>query len=288
MATNLALQRFNQAIQNEGTQNYLNTVLKENKQDFVTALVSLVGNNEMLQQSEPMSTLYAAMKAAALNLPFDPNLGFAYCIPYKDNKSGKTLAQFQLGAKGLAQLAIRTNQFKHLHVTEIYEGQYKGKDIRTGKVKLNEEIDILPTTPVIGYLGYFQLLNGYEYEIYWDKAKMMAHAQRFSKSVNYGPWKTDFDAMAKKTILKQLLRQGNAPLTIEMQKAMEADQSVIRVNENGEEKIDYIDNPNNDIAEAEVVEEKPTKSTRDKLMEQASGEFVNEKKENNEAKATLF
>lgn len=240
---NLALQRFNQTIQNENFQKYLDIVLKENKKDFVTSLVSLVGNNAMLQQCDPMTVTYAALKAAALNLSFDPNLGFAYCIPYKDNKNNKTDAQFQIGAKGLAQLAIRTGQFKYLNTTEIYDGQYKGKDIRTGRVKLDETIEVAPDAKVVGYLGYFQLLNGYEFELYWTKEKMQQHAQRFSKSVNYGPWKSDFDAMARKTILKQLLKQGNAPMSIEMQMAMNADQAIIHGDEYGNETLEYRDNP---------------------------------------------
>jgi len=239
------LAKFNQVIKSESTQNYLQTVLSKKKDQFVTSLTSLVGSNVLLQRCEPLSVMYAAIKAAALDLPFEGSLGMAYCIPYGNQ------AQFQIGAKGLAQLAIRSGQFVKLHVTEVYEGEYAGTDRRTGEVKWNE-VENADTKPVIGYYGYFRLTNGYEYELYWVFFFQAEDGIRDSKSFYNGPWKTNFDEMAKKTLLKKLLKDGNAPMSVEMRNAMLYDQAVF--DESG--NYGYKDNGRNTSAElAEIAEE---------------------------------
>lgn len=265
MANNtFGLRKFNETIQNDKVHAYLNNVLSTKKDQFVTSLVSLVGNSPLLQDCEPMSVLYAAVKATALNLPFDPNIGTTYCVPYYNSKTRQKEAQFQLGARGLAQLAIRSGQFQKIYTTPIYEGEFGGVKRKTGEVTIIDGVDITDK-PVVGYYGYFRLNNGYEYEIYKSKAEIQAHAKRFSKTVDNGPWKTDFDAMALKTVLKMLLKQGNAPMSVDMAEAEKADQSVIRVKD-GVETLDYVDNPTNvrdnananteviDVSNAEVVD----------------------------------
>jgi recombination protein RecT len=127
-AKSTGLKAFNQTIQNPNTQKYLESVLGERKGSFVNNLVALVANNANLQVCEPYTIMFAAMKATALNLPLDNSLGFAYVLPYKDNKKNITVAQFQLGYKGVKQLALRTAQFLKLNATEVREGEFVRRD----------------------------------------------------------------------------------------------------------------------------------------------------------------
>lgn len=234
--SNLAI--FNKTIQEPKTQAYLTSVLAESKRDFVTSLVSLVGNDTKLQACTPLTIIYAAVRAATLKLPVDPNLGFAYVIPYKNK--GVDEAQFQLGAKGLYQLAIRSGQFTAVNVDCVYEGEISKLNRKSGAIELDGQ---RKSDKVIGYFAYFQLTNGFEKMLYMSKEEVEKHAKRFSKAYNYGPWKTDFDAMAKKTVLKALLSKY-APLSIEMQGAIKADQAVFRDETLTE---DYVDNQEQEV-----------------------------------------
>lgn len=229
------MQRYNRYITNPATQDYLQSVLNENKADFVSSLTSLVGSNLKLQECVPSSVMYTAIKATALGLPLDPNLGFAYVIPYRDNKAGLTLAQFQVGWKGLLQLAIRTQLYKNINVSCVYEGETIEENRKTGEINISGKKE---SDNTIGYLAYFQMTNGFEKTIYWTKEQVEAHARRYSKSVTSGPWKTDFDAMAKKTVLKALLKNYGAMSTT-IQNAIKYDQIV--VDKDGKES--YADNP---------------------------------------------
>ena len=131
-ATGLKL--FNQTINSPSTQKYLSDVLGERKMSFVNNLVALVANNAMLQECEPYTLMFAAMKATALNLPLDKSLGFAYVLPYKDNKKGITVAQFQLGYKGVKQLALRSGSFKTIpNATDVREGELVSRNRLTGE-----------------------------------------------------------------------------------------------------------------------------------------------------------
>ena len=249
MATS-GLQLFNQTITNVKTQAYLESVLGERKGEFVNNVTALVTNNKALQDCVPTTVMFAALKATALNLPLDANLGFAHVLPYKNNKEGITEAQFQIGYKGIVQLAIRSRQFKTINVTDVREGELKGRDRRTGHVILEfiENDAEREKAPVIGYLGYFLLLNGYEKESYWSIEELKKHGLQYSQTYKkgYGVWKDNFDAMAKKTVLKLMLNKGDAPMSVEMQQAVRYDQSVI-LNENGDAR--YIDNQKPDSAD---------------------------------------
>ena len=249
MATS-GLQLFNQTITNVKTQAYLESVLGERKGEFVNNVTALVTNNKALQDCVPTTVMFAALKATALNLPLDANLGFAHVLPYKNNKVGITEAQFQIGYKGIVQLAIRSRQFKTINVTDVREGELKGRDRRTGHVILEfiENDAEREKAPVIGYLGYFLLLNGYEKESYWSIEELKKHGLQYSQTYKkgYGVWKDNFDAMAKKTVLKLMLNKGDAPMSVEMQQAVQYDQSVI-LNENGDAR--YIDNQKPDSAD---------------------------------------
>ena len=154
------LKAFNLFIANPKTQDYLTTVLAEKKGSFVNNITALVSNNATLQVCKPDTLMFAALKATALDLPLDQSLGFAYVLPYKDNKKGETLAQFQMGYKGFVQLALRTGQFKTLNATEVHEGELVDEDFVTGELTF-KKAENRESLPVIGYVAYFKLLNGF-------------------------------------------------------------------------------------------------------------------------------
>lgn len=258
------LQQFNQAITNPKTQAYLEQVLSTKKNAFVNNIVALVSNNASLQQCEPTSIMFAGLKATALDLPLDPNLGFAYVIPYKNNRENKTEAQFQIGYRGFIQLAIRSGQFKTINVTEVREGELGVFGLLTGEMCFNS-VDNRMERNVIGYAAFFRLSNGFEKTLYMTKEEVEVHAKKYSQTYSSkhekvqqnSKWATDFDAMAKKTVLKLLLSKY-APLSVDMINAVNSDQAVIT--ENG---VRYIDNPANDIADAvaEEIDEKANQKT---------------------------
>lgn len=251
------LQLFNQTITNTKTQDYLASVLGEKKGQFVSNLTSLVANDKNLQECEPITTMYAAMIATSLDLPLNRNLGFAYVIPYKNNKEGKTEAQFQIGYKGLLQLAIRSGQFSTINVTDIREGEIETFDLLTGEIKFTAKPN-REQLPIIGYASFFRLNNGFAKTLYMTKSEVEAHGLRYSQTFSSkndyvrksSKWTTDFDAMARKTVLKLLLSRY-APLSVEMQKAVTSDQAVFR---NDTDTPTYIDNEIQDTTAEEVNE----------------------------------
>lgn len=257
------LKAFNQTIQNPNTQKYLESVLGERKGSFVNNLVALVANNANLQVCEPYTIMFAAMKATALNLPLDNSLGFAYVLPYKDNKKNITVAQFQLGYKGVKQLALRTAQFLKLNATEVREGEFVRRDRLSGDIIFNFEDDAekREKLPIIGYVSYFRLSSGFDSTLYMTKAEMEAHALRYSQTYRSkdtkikaaSKWTTDFDAMALKTVTKLNLSK-NAPLSVELADAIKADQAVMYK----QDEYSYMDNEQQeiDMAAAQAVAEK--------------------------------
>ena len=233
------LKAFNTFIANPRTQDYLTSVLAEKKSSFVNNITALVSNNATLQVCRPDTLMFASLKATALDLPLDQSLGFAYVLPYKDGKTGTTSAQFQMGYKGFVQLALRTGQFKTLNATDVREGELVDENFVTGELTF-KKAENRESLPVIGYVGYFKLLNGFEKYHYMTVAEMKAHAMRFSQTFRkgYGLWadKDMFDSMAKKTVIKLLLSKY-APLSVEMRDAIKADQAVMQK----EDKYDYVD-----------------------------------------------
>lgn len=203
---------------------------KKNMATFKSSLVQLVRQNDMLMGADPSTILSAAMMAATLNLPINNNLGFAYIVPFKNTRKGRVEAQFQIGWKGFVQLAIRTGEFKNMAVSKVYSDQLVSENPLTGyefdwsKKPADDELPI-------GYVAYFRLLSGFEATNYMNRAEVEAHAKRYSKSYrqNKGQWVNDFDAMALKTSIKLLLSKF-APMSIEMQRAIESDQAIIGEN----------------------------------------------------------
>ena len=198
---------------------------------FLASILSLANENEQLAKCEPMSVYNSCLIAATLDLPINKNLGFAYVVPYKDNK-----AQFQMGYKGYVQLGIRSGQFLDLDVREVHEGEFIGLDEMTGTPKFKFDIT-KQSAPVCGYMSYFELTNGFKKFMYMNIDQVKRHARKYSKSYDRksSVWSTDFDAMAKKTVMKLLLSRF-APLSTDMTRAIEEDQKV-----DGE----YLDNPKN-------------------------------------------
>lgn len=255
------LQAFNQTITNPSTQKYLADVLGERKGSFVNNLTALVANNAQLQECQPLTVMFAALKATALNLPLENSLGMAYCIPYKNNKDNTTVAQFQLGYKGFKQLALRSGQFAVIpNATDIKEGELKSRNRLTGECVFEfiEDDAKRAKAKTIGYASYFKLLNGAESTFFMSIEEMEAHALRYSQTyrskTDYikksSKWTTDFDDMAKKTVIKLNLSR-NAPLSVEMQDAIKADQSVMYE----ADKYEYADNMEQQMIDAQKAQE---------------------------------
>lgn len=199
-------------------------VLGQKSAGFMSSIISAVSSNKYLLECDPMSVISSAAVAASMDLPINQNLGFAHIVPYKG------VAQFQIGWKGLVQLAMRTGQYKTINAVKIMEGQIKKHDIFTGEMEFQEQAT---SDKVIGYLLYFKLLNGFEKYHYMTADECKKHANRYSAAFKsgYGPWKDDFDAMALKTVVKMGLSKYGI-LSIQMEKAITVDQA--EVNEAGE------------------------------------------------------
>lgn len=248
------LRRFNDTIRSTRTQEYLSQMLGNKKDSFVTTLTSVVANNTALQACEPMSLLYTAMKATALSLPIDPNLGYAAIIPYNDTKSGRCLAQFQIMRDGWVGLLMRTGQVRFIANEIVHEGELVKANKFTGEYVFDENAKA--SDKVIGYMAYIQLLNGFEKTVYWTVEECKAHALRYSQTYKkgYGIWKENFDAMALKTVLKHLIKKY-APKSVEILSAVQNDQAVF--NENDEAA--YADNDPDDQVPAPQSEDAKNK-----------------------------
>ena len=206
-------------------------VLGTKTASFCTTVVQIASQSEMLQKCDPASIMQSAMVAATLDLPVNPNLGFAYILPYGSK------AQFQLGYKGLIQLAQRSGQFINISATPIYDGQIVAENPLTGYV-----FDFTKkSSKVVGYAAYFKLLNGFEKTLYMSVEQLQAHGKKYSQTYKkgFGLWADDFDSMAQKTVIKLLLSKY-APLSVEMSKALVADQAVIEDADTMD--VTYVDN----------------------------------------------
>lgn len=217
-------------------------VLDGNGQQFVASLLSIVTNNNLLAKATNESIMTAAMKAATLKLPIEPSLGMAYIVPYNRNeKQGNTWvkineAQFQMGYKGFIQLAQRSGQIRNINCDIVYKEEFLRYDKVYGTLHLKEEQ--VDSGEVEGYFASLELINGFRKMIFWKKEKVIAHAQKYSKTYDKQigdfksgtPWKTEFDAMAQKTLIKELLSKY-APLSTELQEAIIADNEDFNVNE---------------------------------------------------------
>ena len=218
-------------------QEKLKELVGKNAPAFATSVLQIVNSNSMLANADPQTIFSAACMAATLNLPINNSLGFAYIVPYKNNKENKIEAQFMLGYKGYIQLAQRSGQFSRIAATPVYDGQLISENPLLG---YEFDWSVKPSGNPIGYVAFFKLINGFTAELYMSKEEVMKHANKYSQTAKkgYGVWKDQFEAMALKTVLKLLLSK-QAPLSIDMQKAQMADQAIIR--DVDKDEFDYID-----------------------------------------------
>lgn len=247
----------------------------EKGQQFITSIISAVSTNPQLAECDNSSIVSAALLGQALNLSPSPQLGQYYMVPFNDSKRGCKVAQFQIGYKGYIQLAIRSGQYKKLNVLAIKEGELKKYD------PLNEELEVQlieneeerEKATTIGYYAMFEYLNGFRKTIYWSKEKMEAHALKYSMGYRakkgYTFWEKDFDGMAYKTMLRQLISKwGIMSVDLTIQKALESDMAVI--NDNG--TYDYVDNNSNVEDEPIPVETVESENTIDNNIENTTTE----------------
>ena len=212
----------------------------KNSATFATSVMQIANSNTMLRTADPTSIFNAACMAATLNLPLQNGLGLAYIVPFKNNKERKVEAQFQIGYKGFIQLAQRSGQFKRLVALPVYKNQLLKKDFING-FEFDWEQEPEKDENPIGYYAYFKLVNDFSAELYMSHDDIVKHAQRYSQTFKkgFGVWHDNFEAMALKTVIKLLLSK-QAPLSVEMQQAVLADQAVVKDAENQE--FNYADN----------------------------------------------
>ena len=276
--------------------NVIQVVGAKNATRFISSVVSAVQTNPALAECTNKSILSAALLGEALNLSPSPQLGQFYMVPYKKkDKQGNVLsvdAQFQMGAKGYKQLAMRTGQYLDIDVIYVRQGEYLGRDKFTGKQRFEfiEDDAVREELPIVGYLAYFELLNGFRKQIYWTKEKMEKHADTYSQAFSLDSykkllegkipqkdmwkyssyWYKSFDDMAEKTMIRQLISKWGI-MSIELETAYRNDMAVI--DENGNPQ--YVDNPTTNITQQvadeieqnansvpfEEIEEKPAPPT---------------------------
>lgn len=247
---------FSQYVQSKAGQaliaNAIPNVAK--REQFATAVIAAVATNPSLQKCTPPSILSAAIQGVALGLAPSPQLGQFYMVPFNDNKAEVTNAVFVPGYKGYIQLALRTGQYLDLDARPVVDGEYKGLDRITGRPVFEwiEDDTLREQMAVVGYMAYFELVNGARKVMYWSREKMISHADRYSPAFskdavqtkrfqkvsfedylagNYPKddewkyssfWYKDFDTMACKTMLRQLITKWG-PVSIEMQTAIDKD-----------------------------------------------------------------
>lgn len=261
-------------INSPAMQKKIQDLLHDRAPQFTTSVLSLVGGDASLADCQPASLFSAALTAASLDLPINKNLGFAHIIAYKNNKLGITEAQFQIGWKGLVQLAQRSGQYKTIKAAAVYEGQLVSED------PLGENVynwNAKTSNRVIGYVSRFALITGFVSELYMPVEQMEAHGKQYSQSYKrgFGPWVDNFDAMAMKTVIKLNINKFG-PMNTQIERAIELDQSVIRG-----DQVDYIDGSgldvnasdeqkaailaaHSDIKKVEVLDDNDTPSTTGK------------------------
>lgn len=265
---------FSVVIQSDMYKKLINNTLGDSKKAtrFIASITSAVATNPALQECEPSSIVAGALVGEALELSPSSVLGEYYLVPFKNSKEGVTKAQMQIGYKGYLHLAIRSGQYKDIDVFEIHEGEFKGRDKETGKFKfefIENEAERL-SKPVIGYMGYFELLNGFRKTLYISKEEMEKHANTYSKAFNLEDykklqagqipekdlwkyssfWYKNFDTMAFKTVLRQLISKWGI-MSIQLQEAFTKDMAVMK--DNGD--YEYVDSPNYEEEPVFVKEE---------------------------------
>jgi len=207
--------RLKSVMNAESVQQQFKNCLAENSSLFVASIIDLFASDTYLQKCDPKLVVMECLKAATLKLPINKSLGFAYVVPYKD------IPQFQIGYRGLIQLAMRSGIYRIINADVVLDGELIGVSKLTGEVNLDGQAK---SGEIIGYFAHIETTNGFKKTLYMSKADVAAHGAKYSKSYakESSPWKKNFDQMATKTVLRLLLGKYGQ-LSVEMATAMESD-----------------------------------------------------------------
>lgn len=271
----------------DAVKNQINSVIGgKDGQRFISSIVSAVNTNPALQDCTNQSILSGALLGESLKLSPSPQLGHYYLVPFNDKERGK-VAQFQLGYKGYIQLAIRSGMYKKLNVLAIKEGELIRFDPMNEEIEVNliEDEEEREKAPTIGYYAMFEYTNGFRKAIYWSRAKMEAHALKYSNGYRakkgFTFWEKDFDGMAYKTMLRQLISKWGI-MSIELASAIDADMAVI----NSDGSKVYVDNDLEVIDDPIPEQTEPAKEEKPKKEKKA--EAAVEAEQPADAAAALF
>ena len=257
--------RLKIVINSDGVQEQFKNALAENSGLFVASLIDVYATNPALQRCNPGAVVMEALKAATLKLVLNKNLGFACIVPHKNVPS------MQIGYKGYIQLAIRTGQYRRINADIVCDGELKKADKLTGEVDLS---GTAKSDEVIGYFAHYETLNGFRKTLYWSKERVKAHAKKFSKSYSgpgSSPWKSDFDAMGIKTVIKALLSKYGI-MSVEMIAALDADTGDFAAEIKAEANKEMIDMSTGEVLEEEKEEIPEEQLTREEMEEIEAGE----------------
>ena len=271
MANQIQAQRpsFSVAINSAKFQQAINNTLRdpERARRFTASIVSAVSINPDLQECDASTIVTAALLGESLNLPPSPQLGRYYLVPFNDNKRGRKVAQFQLGYKGYVELAMRSGYYKKMNVVAIKAGELIRWDALNEEIEVNliDDDDEREKAPTIGYYAMFEAKDGFRKCLYWSRAKMESHAEQYSQGYKarkgYTFWEKNFDDMAKKTMLRQLISKWGR-MSIEMQEAYPKDMAVL--GEDG--SVDYVETEDKPViipqGEPEDVPQMPAEATQ--------------------------
>lgn len=231
VARKAANSSFADFMRTEAVNNMMANVFSEEgkREQFVTSIISLYSQEKSYEDVDRGSLLKACLKAAVLDLPIDRNLGLAWIIAYEQDVEGRRvkMAQCQLGYKAFIQFALRTEKYHKINAIPIYEGQLKGFNYLTEEYEIDFSAKA-SDAKVIGYLGYFKLLSGFEKTVYWSKSEIETHRKKFSKQAYGFGWKDNFDAMALKTVIKSMLNKWGL-LTTTLQKDLKVAEEAERI-----------------------------------------------------------
>lgn len=255
---------MNMLLSKEGYQKRFDELLGKRSPQFISSIVSLMNADSALMDAfhdAPVTIIQSALQAASFDLPINPALGYAYIVPFRNSKRNRMEASFIMGYKGMLQLALRTGVYKRINVVEVRAGELKSYDRLREDIELEfiEDEDEREKAPIIGYVGYFQMINGMEKTIYMTVKQLEAHEKKFRHG-NYMSrgWKENPDAMMRKTIMRKLIgKWGLMSVTYQS-----ADPSVLRAAQaiatgtfDDEDKPDYVVDVN-----ASEAEEAPDQS----------------------------
>lgn len=301
------IQKFNNLINSSIMRTKIHQMVgATDSQEFITSITSAVNTNPALAECDPQTIISAALLGQSLHLKPSPQLGYFYMVPYKNKKKKCTEAQFQIGYKGYLQLAIRSNEYVDIDAMEIREGEYKGRNKLTGKPEFEfvQDDDVRENLPVVGYMAYFEMKNGYIKRLYWSKEKMLNHADKYSQAFSkeattgqypkvsfadyeagkYDPktewqyssfWYKNFDEMAKKTMLRQLLSKHALLSTEAIEKAVTSDNAVIDENLNPHfEDENIIDGVATEKETPQAIEANTAPTMQDIIKEEKQAEKV--------------